>query len=184
MSIRHWSWFTFWKTVPMGGNGMKAYTDLWTQDIWKASLSWLKGTIFKDMYLGNWCEFSKKIDPSLIFPLFDTIPEDVWVYLSSSTFIDTDNYLGITVIFCFKSYCQIYLLAANISWLLVPPIFIKCDRTVILPIRMWTDIPSFSNIVNNIIANLAVVSHKTFMWDFRSSTDHAPFVVWPWQLAL
>ena len=111
-------------------------------------------------------------------------PEDFWVYLSSSICIDTDTYLGIIVIFCFKSYYQISLLAANISWLLVPPIFIKCDRTVILPVRMWNDIPSFSNIVNNIIANLAALSHETFMWDFRFSMDHVPFAVWPWQLAL
>ena len=49
MSIRHWSRFTFWRTLPMCGKGGKAYTNLWAQNIWKASLPWLKELFFQNI---------------------------------------------------------------------------------------------------------------------------------------
>ena len=126
MSIRHWSWFTFWKTLPISAKGGKAYTNLWAQDIWKASLPWLKGSIFHDMYWGNWCDtleanrsicgvpliwhnFMKMVEFS-----FHSLESLVCLdSLSTSTFIDPCKYLAVIVIFRFKRYCQISLLIAK-----------------------------------------------------------------------
>ena len=48
-------------------------------------------------------------------------------------------------------------------------------------LRMIIDIafPSFN--VKEIIANLAALSSKKFMWNFRSSMNHDPPVVSSWQ---
>ena len=90
--------------------------------------------------------------------------------------------LTVIMIFHFRRYYQISLLITVNSWFLVPRIFISYDRAVMLSMRMKTDISSLSFNVKNIIANLAALSSKTFMWDFRSSTDHGHPVVWHFQL--
>ena len=43
--------------------------------------------------------------------------------------------------------------------------------------RMWTDIASLSFNVKDIIAHLAALSCKLFMWNFRSSPDHGSPVI-------
>ena len=102
--------------------------------------------------------------------------------LSTPTFIDPDKYSESNRD-RFKRYCQISLLIGVKSWFLVPPTFIKYDRTLMLSMRMWTVIASFSFNVKDIAVYLGALSFKTFMRDFRSSTDHGPLVVRPWQLA-
>ena len=105
MSIRHWSWFTFWRTLPMSAKREK---------IWKASLPWLKESILQDMYWGNWWR-----TVLLIWHNFMTIVEFSFHslkflfgldYLSASTFIDPGKYSAVIVIFPFKRYYQISLL--------------------------------------------------------------------------
>ena len=98
---------------------------------------------------------SRRTDPPLEFPLSDTISWRLLglvsisleslgcLYsLSVSTFIDPGKYSTVIIIFHFKRYCQISLLIAVNSWFLVPSIFIKYDRAVMLSMRMWTDIAS------------------------------------------
>ena len=125
---------TFWKTLPMSAKGGKAYTKLWAHDIWKASLPWLKGSIFQDMYWGNWCDTLKanrsisgvsltwhRFIKIVGFSFHLLLPLVCLDSLSASTFIDPGKYSAVIVIFCFKRYCQIYLLIAVNAWFLVPP---------------------------------------------------------------
>ena len=140
----------------------------------------------------------RQTDPSLEFPLSDTIswrflglvsirlnPWFAWIPCLPGFlgFIDPGKYSAVIVIFLFKRYWQISLLIAVNSWFFVPPIFIKDDRAVILSMWMWTGIASFSFNLKDIIANLAALNSKKFMWNFRSSVDHGPPVVSPWQNA-
>ena len=130
----HWSWFSFRRTLPINVKGEKAYTNLWAHDVWKASLTWLKGSIFLDMCWGNWGDTPEENRFISRRPLiwhnfmnmvdftFHSLESMVCLdSLSASTFIDPGKYLAVIVTFRFKRYCQISLLIAVNSWFLVWP---------------------------------------------------------------
>ena len=148
----------------------KVYTNLWAQDIWKASMSWLK-CIRVVWHCGDkqnhlWCS------THLV-----QFPEDIWVHfpfaeihvlvcldsLSASTATDPGKYLTVIAFFRFKRYFQITFLVPANSWLFKPHIFIKYDKAIKLPTWIWTDIASFFFIVKVIIAHLTALSSKAFM---------------------
>ena len=97
----------------------KKHTDLWIQDIWKVFLPWLKGSIFRDLYWGNWCDTLKGkrfiSGVPLIWHNFQNICEFSFELLESlffvdslsvSTFIYSVKYLAVVAIFHFERYCQ------------------------------------------------------------------------------
>ena len=202
MSIRHWSWFTFWRTLLMSVKWGKSIHKFVSPGYHKyprkhPCLDW-EGRFSRICSGVIGVIPSKQTDPSLEFPLFDTIswrllglvsiplnPWFAWIPCLPLHSLTLVKYSAVIVIFRFKRYCQISLLIAVSSWFLVPPIpiFINYDRAVMLYMRIWTDIASLSFIVKDIIANLAALSSKTCMWNFRCSIDHGPPVVSPWQLA-
>ena len=164
-----------------------AYTNLCSQNIWKAFLPLLKGSIFQDVYWSNCCDTlqanKSMSDVHIIWHNFMKIVGFSFHSLESllcldslaeSTFNDPGKYSAVIVIFRFKRYCQIYLLIT------VNFIFIKYDKAAMLLMKMWTDIASLFFNVKDIIANLAA---KTFMRNLCSSIDHSPLVVRTWQLA-
>ena len=54
-------------------------------------------------------------------------------------------------------------------------------KAAVLSMRMWTDIASLSFNVKNIIANLAALSSKTFMWQLTpQSCNEASELVFIW----
>ena len=135
MSIRDWSWFTFWRTLPTSSKGGKAYTNLRAQDIWKTFLPWVKGSIFQDMYWGNWCD-TLEVNRSIC---------------------------GVSLIW--HNFPNMVELVSS-HW---NPLFAGFST-----MQMWTNIASLSFIMKDTISNLAALSFKTFMWDFRSFTDQRP----------
>ena len=136
------------------------------------------------MYWGNWCDtVEAKMSTSgvpLIWYNFmkmvnftsHLLESRVWMdSLSASAFIDPGSNRDLSLQKVFPNFF------ADRSRLLVfdTPFFIKYDRAIMLPIRIWTDIASLSFKVKDIITDLTALSSKTFMWNFQSSTDHAPY---------
>ena len=83
--------------------------------------------------------------------------------LSTFTFIDPDKNSTVILIFRFKRCCKISLLITVNFLFLVPFIFIKYDRTVMLVMRMSTNIVFFFFNVKDITANLVALKSKIFI---------------------